>query len=182
MDLTGTKHVVVTQDNIIVHNGNSTESILTDRQQITLFAAMNRDAAHTSFLFLNKAKDEIWFCFPESAQLQPTRALVWNARNGKGAISYATGITFRNAILGDTQGVSAETWDDGSDEWDLETGPWSQVYRQKMVLCSPDNVKFYQLDLGTTRDGLSYAPVLTRRILGLWDKSGVENSLTTTNK
>jgi len=167
MDLTGTKHVVVTQDDIIIHNGNTTQSILTDRQRITLFATLNKDEAHTSFLFLNKAKDEIWFCFPEAGRLQPTRALIWNAKNGVGAISYAPGITFRNAALGDVQGVDPEAWSDGTDLWEEDTGPWSQVFRQKIVLCAPDFTKFYQLDLGTTRDGVPFAPILIREDLGV---------------
>ena len=167
MDITGTKHVVVTQDDIITHNGNSTESVLTDRQRLTLFGAINRDASQTSFLFNNKAKDEIWFCYPEQGQLQPTRALIWNAKGGRGAISYASGITFRNAILGDLQGEPTETWADGTDTWDTETGPWSQIFRQKNVLCSPVNSKFYQLDNGTTRDGVQFIPVLTREDLGV---------------
>jgi hypothetical protein len=187
MDLTGTKHVVVTQDDIIIHNGNSTQSILTDRQKVTLFATLNRDAAHTSFLFLNKAKDEIWFCFPEAGQQQPSRALIWNAKNGVGAISYAPGITFRNAALGDIQGVNPEPWnpegkpdenpaspvnpptnpDTPLDTWDVENGPWSQIYRQKIVVSSPALGKFFQLDLGTTRDGADYSVVLTREDLGI---------------
>ena len=172
MDITGTKHVVVTQDDIIVHNGNTTQSILTDRQRITLFSAINRDTIGTSFLFLNKAKDEVWFCFPESGQLQPTRALIWNARQGTGmgSISYAPGITFRNATLGDVYGINLEKWSDGTDTWDTETGPWSQVFRQKMVLCLPDNSQVlptrYRNDL---RDGAGgSAPTLTREDLGRW--------------
>jgi hypothetical protein len=168
MDITGTRHVVVTQDDIITHNGNTPESVLTDRQKKTLFDSINRDAAQTSFLFNNKVKDEIWFCFPEAGQLQPTRALIWNAKGGKGAISYASGITFRNAVSGDLEGVSQETWADNPTEvWDTETGSWSQLFRQKIVLCSPVNLKFYQLDKGTTRDGVTFAPTLTREDLGV---------------
>jgi hypothetical protein len=177
MDITGTKHVMVTQDDIITHNGNSVDSILTDRQRVTLFNSLNRDAAQTSFIFCNKAKDEVWFCFPEQGQLQPSRALIWNAKGGKGAISYATGINFRNAIIGDLQGVSDEIWSAGTDTWDEETGPWSQIFKQKMVLCAPDPTKaltytsgrFYQLDSGTTRDpiGPQVVPTLTREDLGV---------------
>jgi hypothetical protein len=176
MDITGTKHVVVTQDDIITHNGNAPESILTDRQRVTLFTALNRDAAQTSFIFNNKAKDEIWFCFPEQGQTQPSRALIWNAKGGRGAISYASGITFRNVALGDLQGVSTELWNlggnnavDQAETWDMDTGPWSLITRQKMVLCAPDptklltytGFKFYQMDKGTTRDGVSFSATLT---------------------
>jgi hypothetical protein len=167
MDITGTQHVVVTQDDIIIHNGNAVKSILTDRQRITLFNAINREKAHTSFIFTNKVKDEVWFCFPEAGRDEPSRALIWNAKNGIGAISYAPGITFRNAALGDLQGVSPETWADGTDAWDVDTGPWSQIFKQKIILCAPDFTKFYQLDSGITRDGVTFAPVLVREDLGI---------------
>jgi hypothetical protein len=166
-DGSGTKHVVVTQDDIIMHNGNTPTSILTDKQRITLFNSINRDAADTSFIFLNKAKDEIWFCYPEAGQTAPTRALIWNYKKGVGAISYASGITFRNAVIGDTQGVNSELWSDGTDTWDQDTGPWSLIFRQKMILCSPVNTKFYQLDTGTLRDGVSYSATLIREDLGI---------------
>lgn len=166
-DGTGTKHVVVTQDDIITHNGNTPTSILTDKQRVTLFNSINRDAASASFIFLNKEKDEVWFCYPEQGQSAPTRALVWNYKKGIGAISYASGITFRNAILGDTQGISSELWSDGTDTWDVDTGPWSQIFRQKIILSSPSNTKFYQLDTGTTRDGATFVPTLIREDLGI---------------
>jgi len=175
-DITGTRHVVVTQDDIIVHNGNTPESILTDRQRQALFGSMNRETADTSFLFLNKSKDEVWFCYPEAGQVQPSRALIWNGKGGKGAISFASGITFRNAVLGDIEGAVGERWDDNPSEiWSTDTGPWSQMFKQRIVLCAPDpsklltytGFKFYQLDAGITRDGVTFAPTLVREDLGI---------------
>lgn len=168
VDETGTKHIVVTQDDIISHNGNSVESILTLRQRKVLFGSLlNRDAASTCFIFLNREKQEIWFCFPEVGQTQPTRALVWNYLKGKGAISYASGITFRNAAVGDIQGAVDEAWSTGTDTWDTDTGPWSLISKQKIVLSSVDNTKFYQMDLGTTRDGTAFRVTLQREDLGV---------------
>jgi len=166
-DPTGTKHVVVTQDDIITHNGNVPTSILTDKQRLTLFNRINKDTAETSFIFLNKAKDEVWFCFPGAGQTQPNEALIWNTKKGIGACSYVTGITFRNAVLGDIEGVASELWSDGTDTWDVDTGPWSEIFRQKIVLSAPTNTKFYQLDTGTTRDGASFNPTLQREDLGI---------------
>jgi len=166
-DPTGTRHVVVTQDDIIIHNGNTPNSILTDKQRVTLFNAINRDEIHTAFLFLNKAKDEVWFCYPEPGQTQPSRAMIWNAKAGRGAISYASGITFRNAVLGDVEGAAEEIWSDGTDTWSEDTGPWSQIFRQKIILSSPANTKFYQLDSGSTRDGATFTATLQREDLGL---------------
>lgn len=166
-DPTGTRHVVVTQDDIITHNGNTPQSILTDKQRQTLFSAINRDEIQTSFMFCNKAKDEVWFCYPEPGQPQPSRALVWNSKGGRGAISYVSGITFRNAILGDIEGVNDELWSEGTDTWDVDTGAWSQIFRQKIVLSAPAVTKHYQLDKGITKDGTSFSVTLQREDLGI---------------
>lgn len=166
-DGTGQQHVVVTQDDIIMHNGNTAKSILTDKQRVTLFNSINRLAAETSFIFLNKAKDEIWFCYPEAAQTRPSRALIWNYKKGIGACSFASGITFRNAVAGDIEGATDELWSTGTDLWDDDTGPWSQIFKQKIVLSSPANTKFYQLDSGITRDGAAFIPTLQREDLGV---------------
>lgn len=152
----GLKHVVVTQDDIIIHNGSSIESILTDRQKESLFAELNRDASATCFIFRNAARDEIWFCYPTAGETQPTKALVWNYKRGKGAISFADGITFRNAITGDIEGSDPEQWNEGSDLWDDDTGPWSEVFRRRVVLSNPVDSKLMMLDSGNTRDGVGY--------------------------
>lgn len=167
VDGTGLRHVVATQDDIIIHNGNSIESILTDRQRQTLFDSINLANAENSFIFLNRPRDEVWFCYPEQGQTYPTRALVWNYKKGKGAISFAAGITFRGSAFGDIEGATSETWDTGTDTWDTDTGPWSQITKGRVVLLSPSNSKFYQLDSGTTRDGASFVPTLRREDLGI---------------
>ena len=171
-DEKGLRHIVVTQDDIIAHNGNSVESILTDRQRRNLFEnLMNRETSNTSFIFLNRLKDEIWFCFPEQGQSQPTRALIWNYKKGKGAITFASGITFRNAVVGDVEGEATETWSTGTDTWEEDTGPWSQFFRGRIVLCAPSQTKFYQLDSGVTRDGASFIPIAQRVDLGIVGRS-----------
>ncbi len=169
-DGTGARHIVATQDDIIAHNGNTPQSILTDKQRVTLFSSINRDAVSTCFMFLNKVKEEVWFCYPESGQPQPTRAMVWNYKKGVGAISFVSGITFRNATVGDIEGVTGELWSDGTDTWADDTGPWSQIFRQQVILSSPVNTKFYQLDSGTTRDGVGFAVTLQREDLGIIGK------------
>lgn len=152
----GTRHFVVTQDDILVHNGNTVDSVVTDRQKQTLFNDLNRDTATTAFCFLNAAKDEVWFCYPTSGDDQPTKALVWNYKRGKGAISYVTGITFRNAAVGDLEGADEATWEDGEETWDEEVGAWGEVFRRRVVVASPDNSKLYYLDAGTERDGETF--------------------------
>jgi hypothetical protein len=49
----------------------------------------------------------------------------------------------------------------------VDTGPWSDITKGRIVLSAPVNTKFYQLDSGTTRDGVSFTPTLQRVDLGI---------------
>lgn len=166
----GFRHCVATRDDIIVHNGNSWDSVLTERQRETLFQQMSLDFAFKSFMFCHVSKQEIWFCYPETGQEEPNKALVWKYQKGKGAISFVDGITFRNAVRGDIEGASSETWDEGGDTWDEDTGPWSEIFRQQIVLCDPTASKLLQLDKGNTKDGTAFSPTIIREALGVTGK------------
>lgn len=166
----GAKHLVATKDDIIWHNGNAHDSILTGRQRKTLFEQMNLEAAHRSFMFPHVREQEVWFCFPETGQEQPNKALVWKYEKGKGAISYVDGVTFRNAARGDIEGASAETWADGSDTWEDDTGPWSEIFRNQIVLCDPTAEMLLQLDKGNTKNGTTFSPSVIREALGIMGK------------
>lgn len=165
----GLRHCVVTQDDMVWHNGQRMVSILDDRQRTRLFAEMHQVNYINSFMFCNPLMSEIWFCYPTSEAEQPNKALIWNYKEGgeKGTVSYADGITFRNADSGNIQGGSVEIWDEGVDTWDEDTGPWSEFSRRRVVMTSVDKSKFYNLDRSSTRDGLAYHVMLQREGLSI---------------
>jgi hypothetical protein len=165
----GTRHCVVTQDDMIWHNGNRVVSILNDRQRTKLFAEMDTVNYANSFLFCNPLASEMWFCYPTSGNTQPNKALIWNYKEGgeKGVISFADGITFRNAAIGDVEGDSSELWSDGLDDWSEDTGPWSEFTRRRVVLAGTDATKFYNMDRGSTRDGVAFTQTVQREGLAI---------------
>jgi hypothetical protein len=79
----GQNHVVATQDDIIVHNGNTANSILTNRYKKYLANAIDTNNFRNSFIFANPFRDEVIFCYPEAGFLNPNRALIWNYKNGE---------------------------------------------------------------------------------------------------
>lgn len=73
-------HVVVTQDDIIVHNGqveNST-SVLNAKLRRWLFSSIDVGNFVNSFLLVNPRKNEVLFCFPEIGETFASLAVVWN--------------------------------------------------------------------------------------------------------
>lgn len=165
----GKRHCVVTQDDMIWHNGSQVVSILDQRDRETLFSEMDTVNYYNSFLFDYPLRGEMWFCYPTAGQIQANKALIWNYRQGgeKGVVSFVDGITFRNAAIGNVEGDSSELWSDGTDEWDVDTGPWSEFARRRVVLVGTDATKFYNLDKTATRDGVSFSATLRREGLSI---------------
>src|SRR5262245_993754 len=160
----GTKQVFASQDDILWHDGNRVRSVLSGRRRRELFNLMDTNNYTNSFMFTNPLFGEVWFCFPPSGQVQPTRAFVMNYMSGEDVwpLFDVDGITFRNASIGPIQGASDEQWNQGTDTWADDTGPWSSLARRRVVLCGTDARKFYNLDSGSTRDGVVFTATLQR--------------------
>jgi hypothetical protein len=160
----GKRHCVVTQDDMIWHNGTRVVSILDKKQRTKLFGDMDTLNYVNSFLFCNPLGNEMWLCYPTQGNIQPNKALIWNYSEGgeTGVVSFADGITFRNAAIGNIQTNSDELWSDGEDLWSEDTGPWSEFTRRRVIAAGTDATRFYNLDKGNTRDGVVFAATLQR--------------------
>lgn len=158
----GSRHVFVSQDDILVHNGNSVESILYNRYKKYLFNQIDPANYLNSFMFTNPLKNEVWFCYPEIGQTNPNKALIWNYREGvKGALTEAD-VNFRNAAFGLVETASTDKWYTVSGTWTTYVGPWSQTNRKQVILCGTDATKFFEQDSGLTRDGSAFSATLQR--------------------
>lgn len=167
----GQRHVVATQDDIIWHNGNALDSILDKKQRKRLFNEMDSVRYGRSFIFDNPTYKEVWFCYPGGGATYPDRALIMNYSDPRRwAITEADGITFRHAAIGEIESPSDEIWDSGTDLWEDDTGPWSELLRRRVILAGTDATKFYNLDFGTLRDTASFTSTLQRTALGLIGK------------
>lgn len=169
----GARQVVVTQDDMIYHRGSEPVSILDKRQRARLFGEMDTVNYLNSFIHSVPSRNEMWFCYPSTGNTHPNRALIWNYREGgeRGVISFADGITYRNAAIGNTEGDNSELWSTGTDTWDEDTGPWSEFSRRRVVCAAPASVKFFNFDRGNTRDGVAFTSTLRRTELGLTGKT-----------
>jgi len=163
----GTRHVFASQDDLLVHNGNSVESILDERYKKYLLNNIDLDNYLNSFIYTDPFNSEIVFCYPESGQTNPTKAIAWNYRLGrKGAISEFD-INFRNATSGVIESAGNDTWTSVSGTWESYPGPWSQSTRRQLVGCATDVTKFLALDSGVQNNGSNFTGTLQRDGLGV---------------
>lgn len=160
----GQKHVFASQDDIIIHNGTSAESILDKRMKRTLVNVIDPTTYVNSFMFTDPHRDECWFCYPEIGQTNPNRAIIFNSRTG---ILSEADVNFRNSATGIIETPSADIWSTISTTWDTVTVPWGLQSRRQEVLCGTDAGKFFELDAGTTFDGANFLGTLQRVGLSL---------------
>lgn len=163
----GLQHVVVTQDDVVIHNGASMRSVIDEKMRIWLFTRIDPLNFRTSFMFAHAAFKEVWFCYPSIGNSQPNEAIVGNYQKGEWVWSYATGITFRNAATGSIQTPDPRIWDTIVNVWDVEGGPWDNLQRRKVLLCATNSNKFLLLDSGLTRDGAAFTATARREALGV---------------
>jgi hypothetical protein len=160
----GKRHVVLTQDDLIWHNGNQVESILDEKARQALFDEIDTNNFGSSFLFPNPAFKEVWVCYPGAGQVVPNRALIWNEKYN--AIT-EWDIDFQWATTGEVEAPSEEDWEATEEDWEVDSGPWSEILRRKVILCNPVNTKFHMLDKGLTKDGVAFAGTLQREGLSV---------------
>lgn len=190
----GLRQVVVTQDDIIWHNGNTVRSILDKRLKKRLFNELDPTNFQTSFLFANPAYNEVWFCYPTAGHLQPNQALILNygeAKEDRWTVTEADGITFRHASVGGVQLSGTEPWDNPAgftppanlpwvdNTWDDDDGPWSELLRRRVILActdattptnNSDQQRLFILDRGGLKYLTNFSATLQRTGIALVGK------------
>jgi hypothetical protein len=167
----GGRHVALTNDDVVVHDGSAAKSILTKRMKRSIFSQLSTTDYQNSFVFDNPLFNEMWICYPESGNIFPNRALIWNyvQGEGEGAFSRAD-IDFRGAAIGPIETATTGTWATASGTWDSYTIPWGQTSRRRIVAVKPQSTKLITLDVGLTYDGSPFTATAQRATLGLLGK------------
>lgn len=163
----GSRHFVVTQDDIIVHDGAQTQSVLDGRLRRHIFANMDQTTYPTAFVFSNPRFHEMWFCYPEVGQAAPNKAVVWNSKTG--AATFVQ-VDFVAAATGAISVPSSGTWDSDTNSWNSDTEGWSTIENNRTVVANPTAVRFHKIDSGNTFAGATVPITLQRLGLGIIGK------------
>jgi hypothetical protein len=173
----GANHLVATQDDIILHNGNTAQSLLTNRYKRYLNNTIDTINYRNSFVFANPYRDEMVFCYPEAGFTHPNRGLLWNYKNGQMGVLTEIDVNYRNAAYGQIESAPTEQWDQGTSLWQDFDGSWSDLSRRRVILCgiTENNVlqqKFHAFDDPTTFtfDGVPFTGMVQRENLALLGK------------
>jgi hypothetical protein len=72
------RHLVLSQNDLVLHDGHRPESIIDNRRQRWLFNNIDQDNYERAFIAPNHREYEMMVCFPSTGSTQADLALVWN--------------------------------------------------------------------------------------------------------
>ena len=166
VDLGNGNHVLMTTDDVVLHNGNSIKSVIEDRLKTFLFGEIDSASADKTFLVHNKHKSEVWICYPATNATNgfPNAAVIWNYQEQTWStrdlpnVNYiAKGVV--NPDLANTWTASTSTWEKSTLNW--AQAPYNPVINS-LLMCGTNDTKFYLADSSTTFDGTSFLTKLER--------------------
>lgn len=120
--MNGTMHFVATGDDIILHDGQNTKSVLTKKMKVWLANNIAVANSNRSFCICDKANNEALLFFPSIGHTFPDTAIVYNYLEETLSIrNFSEDLRFVG--LGNIGGT-ADTWDTDNQVWDSDSSIW----------------------------------------------------------
>ena len=158
------KHAILTNSDIIVHDGNTPESVLDKNLRRWLF--QNIDVANfgTSFVFKNPFFNEVYICFPAIGSTVPNMAVVWNYQDNTTSIKEMPSVLHANVGPIDPSWIG--TWGSDPDPWGVDETSWDGpdiVPASQRVQMGSGDGNIYMLDGAYSYNGALPNVLLERR-------------------
>lgn len=165
----GTSHLVVSDSDILIHDGSSAQSIADSRVKRWFFNALNSARYKRVFVVGNRDENEIWICFPENGHDFANLALVWNRANNTFDVR-ELGADIAHAEEGIVIGTSS-TFDGLVGTFDEQVGAFSDYepspFSQRLILWNGIAKQALQADSGETLNGTTMTCYVERSNMGL---------------
>jgi hypothetical protein len=174
VDVAGLGHVVLSQSDVYIFDGTQTRSVLDNRTRDWLRENIDSTYAKRAFVLNNADRNEVWVCFPESAQTACTKAIIFNYKDN--TIGLRDLPSVHCGIHAPLSEGTALTWAGLSGTWDtLSQGSWdnfaSASQFRKTVL---GGAALYIVGNGTTANGTAMSSQLERQYIALGDNQRVK--------
>jgi hypothetical protein len=166
----GERHFVVSDHDIVVHDGSSIQSVADKRVRRQIFNSIDTGKFQRSFVVKNRRERQIWVCIPESGNDYPNIAWVWSISDNTwhlqelgGLMAYgAEGVVVGAELTFD--GLSG-TFDDQDQTFDEQS---FTPFARRLVLWRGNAQKALQTgSTGGTFDGSPILASITRANMGL---------------
>ncbi|MGH8498812.1 MAG: hypothetical protein ACRERV_08415, partial [Methylococcales bacterium] len=145
------RHVVFGDIDLMVHDGQSGESILDKKTRLWIFGNIDADNRARCFVAKNPYSNEVWFCFPEAGNVFCNLAVVYNYADATTSIRELP--VLHHAVVAPINDGLFNFWDSDSETWNDDLSLWN----------SSDGPSPSAVLVGGSFDGLIYGFDLTSR-------------------
>lgn len=157
-------HVVLTTNDIVIHDGVQPQSILDKSMRRWFFQHIDVDESSKCFVFKNPFFNEVFICFPEIGSTIPDKALVYNYVDKTTSIRTLPNI--HHANYGQVDNSLVGTWAADAEPWDSDLTLWDGpdfVPNAARVLMASNDTKLFLLDSSASFNGSLPDAYLERR-------------------
>lgn len=119
----GGAHLVLTDSDVIVHDGNSYKSVVDSVARNALFENIDSNNYTNCFVFKNPLRMEAYVCYPSGGNTIPNKALVYNYKDS--TVSFWDIPSIYHGNDGGVNFSDGEVWSDDTGSWAASTDTWS---------------------------------------------------------
>jgi hypothetical protein len=157
-------HIVLTTNDIVIHDGNQSYSILDKMTRRWLFQHIDVDETHRCFVFKNPFYNEAFICFASVGASTCDTAIVYNYKDK--TVSFRTLPNIHHANYGQIDNSLTGSWAADSDPWSSDLTLWDgpdQVPNTSRVMLGSADTKLYMLDAASSFNGVAPEGYLERQ-------------------
>jgi hypothetical protein len=165
-----TGHLVLTDTDVVIHDGNQAESVADGRMRRWLFNRISTSRYKRCFVVANHRAREAWVCFPEAGYDWCNLAAVWSWTDGRWTVRELNQpLTF--AASGVVPSGAATTFDGSTGTFDEATGAFDDAkysaFQSRLLMLDSTAMRAYQSDGGPLFGGATPTCYVTRSSLNL---------------
>ncbi len=164
------KHFVVTQGDVIVHNGVSKQSVATNAIKKHLFDDINSSYYQLTFVTHNVQKSEMWISYPSLGSQFCNKALIYNYVDNSFTFRDLPDIYHIGPGIVDP-GATSNTWNTQSGTWTTTAGTYGDRLfnptERSILFAGTSDTKLYRGDFGQQFDNENFITTVERKGLTL---------------
>lgn len=162
--LPSNQHIVLTANDLRIHNGSVSQSVIEGKMRDSLFADIGNTYKHRTFLAPNYKENEVWICYPETGQQWCTKALIYNYVEQKFSHRELPGLSYATWGISDTSAAStinANTTIINTNTQRIDQSNYDPT-KGSLIAAKISTAKILKMDDGATFDGTTYTGTLQR--------------------
>lgn len=168
-------HVVLTNSDVIVHDGNQPQSVLDKATRRHLFTDMDATYKSLAFVVANPFFNEVLICYPAVGSTVCDRAMVWNYVDK--TVSFRDLPNVYHATTGAVDSSTNDAWSADSLPWSADLGRWGSgglVPEFARVIMASSAPALYMLDSSAAFNGVIPDAYVERVGLNLGDQTKIK--------